>query len=97
MTHLDILNISYNQKKGEESNWQFDSSSQKVWNRLDFLTCRWRATYYCKGLDKGYNFALDFVVIGGLHMKLWGPTVIGVPTLGISSGCGPRGEAQSIL
>jgi hypothetical protein len=25
MTHLDIYNISYGQKKGRESNWQFDS------------------------------------------------------------------------
>jgi hypothetical protein len=25
MTHLDICNISYGQKKGRESNWQFDS------------------------------------------------------------------------
>jgi hypothetical protein len=24
MTHLDIWNISYGQKKGRESNWQFD-------------------------------------------------------------------------
>jgi len=25
MTHLDIWNTSYGQKKGQESNWQFDS------------------------------------------------------------------------
>jgi hypothetical protein len=25
ITHLDIWNISYGQKKGRESNWQFDS------------------------------------------------------------------------
>jgi hypothetical protein len=34
------------QKKGRESNWQFDSRPLKVWNRLDFLMCRWRAIYY---------------------------------------------------
>jgi hypothetical protein len=32
MTHLDILNTSYGQKKGRESNWQFDSRPLKVWN-----------------------------------------------------------------
>ncbi len=34
--------------------------------------------------DKGYNFALDLISIGGLHAKLWGPKVAGVPILGIS-------------
>ncbi len=46
--------------------------------------CRWRATYYWKALDKGYNFALDLISIRGLNTKLWGPKVMGVPTLGIS-------------
>jgi hypothetical protein len=30
MTHLDIWNTSYAQKKGRESNWQFDSRPRKV-------------------------------------------------------------------
>jgi hypothetical protein len=30
MTHLDIRNTSYGQKKGQESNWQFDSRPLKV-------------------------------------------------------------------
>jgi hypothetical protein len=30
MTHLDIYNTSYGQKKGQESNWQFDSRPRKV-------------------------------------------------------------------
>jgi hypothetical protein len=34
-------------------------------------------------LTRGYNFALDLIVIRGLHTKLWGPKVAGVPTLGI--------------
>jgi len=40
------------QKKGRESNWQFDSQPLKVWNRLDFLMCRWRAIYYWNLLIK---------------------------------------------
>ncbi len=88
MTHLDISNTSYGQKKGRESNWQFDSRPLKVENCLDFLACRWRATYLWKALDKGYNFALDITSIGGLNTKLWAPKVgtpkvVGVPTLGI--------------
>jgi hypothetical protein len=31
--HLDICSPSYGQKKGRESNWQFDSRPLKVWNR----------------------------------------------------------------
>ncbi len=46
--------------------------------------CRWRATYCWKALDEGYNFVLDLISIGGLHTKLWGPKVVGVPTLTIS-------------
>jgi hypothetical protein len=44
MTHLDIYNTSYDQKKGWESNWQFDSWPWKVRNRPDSFACRWRAT-----------------------------------------------------
>ncbi len=41
-------------------------------------------TYRWKALDKGYNFALEFNLIRGLHTKLWGSKIIRVPTLGIS-------------
>jgi hypothetical protein len=83
MTHLDIWNTSYGQKKGQESNCQFDSRSLKVGNWLNFLVFRWRATYYWKALNKGYNFSSDLISIRGLHTKLWGPKVVGVLTLGI--------------
>jgi len=42
------------------------------------------ATYHWKDLNKAYIFALDLISIGGLHIKLWGPKVARVPTLGIS-------------
>jgi hypothetical protein len=84
MTHLDIWNTSYGQKKSWESNWQFDSGPLKVGNRPDFLVCMWHATYHWKDLNEGYNVFLDFISIGGLHKKLWGPKVTGVPTLAIS-------------
>jgi hypothetical protein len=84
MTHLDIWNTSYGQKKDRKSNWQFDSRSLKVKNWPNFLMCRWHAKYCWKSLDEGYNFASDLILIGGLHIKLWGPKVTGVPTLKIS-------------
>jgi len=84
MTHLDIWNTSYGQKKGRESNWQFDSRPLKVKNHSDFLVHKWRVTYHWKDLDKGYNFVLDIISIGGMHTKLWGPKVVEIPTLTIS-------------
>jgi hypothetical protein len=79
-----IWNTSYGQKKGRESNRQFDSRPLKVKNCPNFLTCRWCATYHWKSLNKGYNFALEFISIGSLHTKLWDPKVTGVLTLVIS-------------
>jgi hypothetical protein len=70
MIHLDIWNTSYGQKKGRESNWQFDSRSQKVGNQPDFLAFKWRETCCYKDLNEGYNFTLKLIPIGGLHKKL---------------------------
>jgi hypothetical protein len=104
MTHLDTWNTSYCQRKGQESNCQFDSQPLKVKNRPNFLACRWRATYHWKALDKGYNFALDLILIGGLQRKLWAPQSRGSPKFGnfktptwesrnkMPFGCGPRGR-----
>jgi hypothetical protein len=89
IAHLDIWNTSYGQKKGRESNWQFDSWPLKVGNRLDFLTCRQHATYRWKNLDEGYNFVSYLIAIGGLHRKLYALKVAGilvVKILGIALG-----------
>ncbi len=84
VTHFHIWNISYGQKKGRESNWQFDSRPLKVKNRHDFLACKWSATYRWKTFNKGYNFALDLIPIEGLHAKLWATKIVRVPVVGIS-------------
>jgi hypothetical protein len=112
ISHLDISNTIYGQKKGQESNCQFDSRPEKVGNRAKILGCRQRATYRSKALDESYNFALDRLSIRGLLAKLWGFKVPRVLTGGILGlprgspknlgkekpfGCGPRGEVQSIL
>jgi len=75
--------ISYGQKRGRKSHWQFDSQPLKVGDRPDFLTCRWHATYRWKALNKGYNFVSNFISIGGLHAKLWASKVTGVLIVGI--------------
>jgi hypothetical protein len=84
IAHLDIWNTSYGQKKGRESNCQFDFRPKKVGNRPDLLGYRERTTYRWKDLDKIYNFALDRISIWGLFAKLWCSQVTGVPTWPIS-------------
>jgi len=84
MTHLDTPNTSCGQKKGRESNWQFDSQLLKVKNHPEFLAFRWRATYHWKSFNKGYNFALNLISIKGLHKKLWTPKVTEIVVVGIS-------------
>jgi hypothetical protein len=84
ITYLNIWNTSYGQKKGQESNWQFDSRPLKVKNQPDFLACKWHATYRWKALNEGYNFASNLISIEGFHTKLWGSKVAGVLILAIS-------------
>jgi hypothetical protein len=77
--HLNIFSPSYGQKKGRESNWQFDSRPLKVGNRclsdIRFECATWR----WKDLDEGYNFGLDLVAIGLCSRELWPFKVPGVP------------------
>ncbi len=76
--HLDICNPIYGQKKGRESNWQFDSRPLKVGNRplsdlqIESAICRW------KDLDGGYKFGSDLVAIRLCSRELWAPKVMGL-------------------
>jgi hypothetical protein len=76
--HLDIYNPSYGQKKGRESNWQFDSRPLKVGNRpfpnlrIESAIRRW------KDLDEGYKFGSDVVTIRLCSRELWAPKVSGL-------------------
>jgi hypothetical protein len=60
---LDICSPSYGQKKGRESNWQFDSRPLKVGNRPAPDVRFGSAIRRWKDLDEGYNFCLDLVAI----------------------------------
>jgi len=76
--HSDIFSPSYGQKKGRESNSQFDSRPLKVknWPLCDVAsesaTCRW------KDLDEGYSFGSDLIAIGLYSRELWPFEVRGV-------------------
>jgi hypothetical protein len=110
--HSDICSPSYGQKKGRESNWQFDSRPLKVGNRplpdVRFGSATWR----WKDLDEGYNFGLDVVVIQLCSRELWQFKVSGVPPgqfrdkfgtpfresqQNVPFGCSLRGQPQRIL
>jgi hypothetical protein len=76
--HLDTCSPSYGQKKGRESNWQFDSRPLKVRNR-PLPDIRFESeTWSWKDLDEGYNFGWDLVVIGLCSLELWPSKVSGV-------------------
>jgi hypothetical protein len=76
--HLNICSPSYGQKKGRESNWQFDSRPLKVGNRplpdlrIESAILRW------KDLDEGYKFGSDLVAIRLRSRELWAPKVPGL-------------------
>jgi hypothetical protein len=78
IVHLDICSPNYRQKKGRESNWQFDSRPLKVGNRplpdlrIESAIRRW------KDLDAGYKFGLDLVAIRRRSRELWAPKVLGL-------------------
>jgi hypothetical protein len=84
MSHLDICSVSYEQKKDQQSNWQFDSRALKVGNQPESDVCRRNATWRWKALKESYKIALDLIPIRGLSKKLWMPKVSGVQTGTIS-------------
>jgi hypothetical protein len=91
-----LKHTSYDQKKGRESNWQFDFRPLKVRNQPDFLMCKWRLTYHWKTLNKNYNFSLDLIAIRGLHAKFWAFKIVGVLVVRFAIWMWPRGEMQKI-
>jgi hypothetical protein len=110
--HSDICNPSYGQKKGRESNWQFDSRPLKVGNRPLPDVRFGRATRRWKDLDEGYNFGSDLVGIQLRSRELWQFKVLGVAPgqfrdnfgtpfresqQNVPFGCSLRGQPQRIL
>jgi hypothetical protein len=69
---------NYGQKKGRESNWQFDSWPLKVKNRplpdlrIECAIRRW------KDFDEGYKFGSDLVAIRRRSRELWARKVPGL-------------------
>jgi len=71
MSRLDICSPSYGQKKGRESNWQFDSQPLKVGNWPLPNVCRRSAMGNWKALKESYNFGSDVTPIGGWSQEIW--------------------------
>jgi hypothetical protein len=107
MTHLDIWNTNYGQKKGQESNWEFDSWPLKVGNRPDFLACTCHISLESsrQGLQRFFRPHINRRCV----KKVMGPQSHKSPKFGdfrtpiwesrdkMKFGCGLHGEAQSIL
>ncbi len=109
ISHLDICSPSYEQKKGQESNYQFDFRSQKVGNRpLPDVASR-SATWRWKALDESYNFSWNLVPIRIRGEELWVSKASGLQPRTVSGlqlgslkkkkpfGCILGRELQSIL
>jgi len=78
IAHLDICSPSYGQKKGRESNYQFDSRPLKVRNRR-LPDVAWRSvTWHWKAMDESYNFGLELVSIQVWGEELWPSKVPGL-------------------
>jgi hypothetical protein len=78
IAHLDICSPSYGQKKGQESNCQFNFRPLKVGNRLLPNVVSRNATRRWKALDESYNFGLDLVPIRVWGEELWPSKVSGL-------------------
>ncbi len=110
--HLDICSPSYGQKKGRESNWQFDSRPLKVGNRpvpdvrSESATRRWKSFF------ESYKIGSDLIAIRGRGEELWLSKVPGVQPghirdnfgtpfresrENVTFGCHSRGVTQNIL
>jgi len=95
MTHLDIWNTSYGQKKSQESNWQFDSQPLKVGNWSDFLA-QVVFDIQLESFRRGLQLCFRPHLNQRSAHKVMGPKVAKIPILGISRrdkmpfGCGPR-------
>jgi hypothetical protein len=76
----DICSPSYGQKKGRESNCQFDSRPLKVGNRCLPDVRFGSAIQRWKDLDEGYNVDSDLVTIQLCSRELWRFKVPGVPS-----------------
>jgi len=76
--HSNICSPSYGQKKGRESNCQFDSRPLKVGNRPLPDVALKSATWSWKALDESYSFDSRLVPIRARGEKLWPLKVLGV-------------------
>jgi len=85
MGHLDIYSTSYSKKKGQKSNWQFDSQPLKIGNQPDPSVCRQNVTHRWKALEENYKFSLNLILIWGWSKELWPHKISGVQ-IGIVSG-----------
>jgi hypothetical protein len=72
VVHLNQICLSYDQKKGWESNWEFYFQSQILWKQGSNEIWLGHVIHYCKDIFEGYKFVLR---------KLWTSKVLGQQVL----------------
>jgi len=104
--HLDVICMNYDEKKGWESNWKFDSQPQipernqmrSNWGVLYTVEKIFlRATKYCPCIFKKIWFKKIWAsqVLGQQKSQFW-DSYLGVPKK-VTFGCNPCEEPHSIL
>jgi hypothetical protein len=109
IAHLDIWNTSYGQKKGQESNWQFDPLPLKVRNRPDFRCVQIACDMPLESSQRRLQLCFRPYFNQRFTCKVMAPQSHRSPNLGNFGTptweswdkkpfrCGPRGKVQSIL
>ncbi len=108
IAHLDLIFMNYDQKKGRESNWEFDSRPQIPWKKgsnevwLEHVILHWK--YIFKGYKRFYLHSQDKLDWKRYECpKSWNNKS---PSFGtfiweswgkVTFVCSPHGEAHNIL
>jgi len=107
MSHLDICSPTYGQKKGRESNWQFDSQPLKVENR-PLPEVRFKSATWLESSLRGLQLCFRPHCYWTLQSGVMSSQSRGTPTRDnfgtpiweswekVPFGCSPRGELQRI-
>ncbi len=79
IVHLNLNCISYEQKKGQESNWEFDFRPQIPWkqgsNKVQ-LEC---VIHHWKDIYKGYKILSSYFQNTFNLRKIWMSKILGLP------------------
>jgi len=77
IVHLDLICMSYDQKKGWESNWKFDSWPQIPWKQGSNEVLLKHVIHFWKDIYKGYKILSSYFQNRFDLIKIWTSKVLG--------------------